>query len=224
MAFQFLCPQGHLLQAEDSQAGQQMQGPYCGGLFVVPRPVPAAAPAPSTREPAAPPPAPRDAPWQPAEQAPGIAPPPFQPPPFQPPGEGPPTFQAPAEAGPEEAGFSFPGIRTESEAGHGGAAVEVPSEFKTPSAADLPIVHVVCPNGHELETPREMLDQEALCPFCQVQFRLRLEDSLEYREEKAKAEELREIRVGQLWLRWAIAAAAVVVLGLVLLIVLSALR
>jgi hypothetical protein len=67
-----------------------------------------------------------------------------------------------------------------------------------------------------------MLDQEALCPFCQVQFRLRLEDSVEYREEKAKERARREMRAGQLWLRWAIVAAVVVVLGLILLIVFSA--
>ena len=72
-----------------------------------------------------------------------------------------------------------------------------------------------------IDAPREMLDQEALCPFCQVQFRLRLQDSVEYREEKAKERARREMRAGQLWLRWAIAAAVVVVLGLVLLIVFS---
>ena len=66
-----------------------------------------------------------------------------------------------------------------------------------------------------------MLGQAALCPFCQVRFRLRLEDSVEYREEKAKERKRREIRASQLWLRWAIAAAVVVVLGLILLVILS---
>jgi hypothetical protein len=83
------------------------------------------------------------------------------------------------------------------------------------------VVHVICPNGHPLETPREMLDQQALCPFCQAQFQLRLVDSVEYREERAKERARRESRANQLWLRWSIAAAVVVVLGLILLIAFS---
>ena len=100
-------------------------------------------------------------------------------------------------------------------------AADVPSSFEAPGAAELPLVHVICPNGHQLETPREMLGEEALCPFCQAQFRLRLEDSIEYREQKAKERARREARAGQLWMRWAIAAAVVVVFGLILLIALS---
>jgi len=116
----------------------------------------------------------------------------------------------------------FPGIRTEPEVGQGKRTAEAPARFEVQTAADLPIVHVVCPGGHPLETPREMLEQEALCPFCQVQFRLRLEDSVEYREEQAKERHRRDVRAGQIWLRWAIAAAVVVVLGLIVLIVVAA--
>ena len=178
MAFQFLCPQRHLLQADESEVGQQMQCPYCGVVFLVPQPLSSAAPGPS---PPAPPASPESEP-----QAPG-----------------------------------FPGIQTEPRVGQAPAAVAgEPSEFELPTAADLPIVHVVCPNGHSLETPQEMLGQEALCPFCQVQFRLRLEESVEYREEKAKEQERREIRAGQLWLRWAITAAVVVGFGLIVLMLL----
>ncbi len=227
MAFQFLCPQGHLLQAEESQAGQQSQCPYCGIVFLIPQPNPSAEPpttpgTPPTEQPAVPPPS-----QPPSFQAPDAGPPPLQPPqeaapafpPPEPPAAG---FQPPATESQVEAGMSdFPGIRTEPKAGRGGAATDVPTTFETPGAADLPIVHVICPNGHQLETPREMLDQEALCPFCQAQFRLRLQDSVEYREEQAKEQARREMRAGQLWLRWAIAAAVVVVLGLILLIVFS---
>jgi len=178
MAFQFLCPQRHLLQADESEVGQQMQCPYCGVVFVVPEPGPAAA---RDRSPPAPPASPEAEPPAP----------------------------------------DFPGVRTDPRVGWApGAAPADPAEFKLRTAADLPLVHVVCPNGHSLETPQEMLGQEALCPFCQVQFRLRLEDSVEYHEEKAKEQARREVRAGQLWLRWAIAAAVVVVLGLIVLILL----
>ena len=203
MAFQFLCPQGHLLQADESEVGQQMQCPYCGGMFLVPQPLSTAAPEPS---PPAPPAFPEAGPQVPPEQ------PPKQPPFFQ-------TPDAPAPS-PEQQAPDFPGIQTEPQGGQAPAAAGVPSEFKVLTAADLPIVHIACPNGHSMEAPQEMLGLEALCPFCQVQFRLRLEESVEYREEKAKEQERREIRAGQLWLRLAIAAAVVVVFGLILLMLL----
>ena len=38
------------------------------------------------------------------------------------------------------------------------------------------MMHIDCPNGHEMEVPREMLNQDALCPKCDVQFRLREKD------------------------------------------------
>ena len=234
MAFQFLCPQGHLLEGEESQAGQKAQCPSCGSVFLVPQPIPAAPPDPSSAQP----PAPAEAGYQaPPQQQQAQAPPSFQPPdpqapppqqpavgppPYQQPAVGPPSFQPPtAETRPEPGGVDFPGIRTEPEAGRSGRAAGPPEQIEVPGRAEAPIVHVVCPNGHQLETPREMLGQEALCPFCQVRFRLRLEDSVEYREEKAKERKRREIRASQLWLRWAIAAAVVVVLGLILLVILS---
>ena len=38
MAFQFQCPQGHLLEADESQVAQQCQCPLCGVMFVIPEP------------------------------------------------------------------------------------------------------------------------------------------------------------------------------------------
>jgi hypothetical protein len=43
MAFQFQCPQGHLLEGDESQAGQTCQCPTCGMAFIIP--VPLTAPA-----------------------------------------------------------------------------------------------------------------------------------------------------------------------------------
>jgi hypothetical protein len=42
MPFQFQCPQGHLLEADESQVGQQCQCPMCGQLFAIPAPAGAA--------------------------------------------------------------------------------------------------------------------------------------------------------------------------------------
>lgn len=185
MAFQFLCPQGHLLQGEESQAGMQCQCPYCQSLFLIPPPNP---PAPPTFQP----------------------PPAFQPPPsYLPPGSSPPggTPAVGGAAGSEASGVGPSGV--------------VAPTF-APSGGPPAIVHILCPTGHELETPREMLGQEALCPYCQVQFRLRYEDSLEYRKEQAEEIERRERRLAKLWLQWSIGIAVVVVLGVIILSVLAA--
>ena len=73
-----------------------------------------------------------------------------------------------------------------------------------------------------METPRKMLGQDAMCPYCQVQFRLRFEDSVEHRREKAEQRERKELKQGQAWMHWAIAVAVVAVLGVFLLIYMAA--
>ena len=50
MSFQFACPQGHLLEGDESMANSQLNCPTCGMLFIVPEPLPpepAPAPAPA---------------------------------------------------------------------------------------------------------------------------------------------------------------------------------
>jgi len=89
-----------------------------------------------------------------------------------------------------------------------------PSEPATIQLEFEPPLHIRCPSGHTLETPHDMLGQEALCPFCNVRFRLRREDSLEYREELERREE----EMGTKWMRAAIIAAIVVIGAIILLI------
>src|SRR5687768_5234911 len=36
MPFQFLCPQGHLLQGDEAHTGMQTHCPQCGVLFIIP--------------------------------------------------------------------------------------------------------------------------------------------------------------------------------------------
>ncbi len=92
MPFQFLCPQGHLLEGIESQMGQQCNCPVCGSAFIVPviGAPPAAAPQ-------------NYAPAPPAYQPP---PPAYEPPPpAAPPAavvvDAAPAVVAPAEAPPE---------------------------------------------------------------------------------------------------------------------------
>lgn len=145
MAFQFLCPRGHLLEGDESQSGEQLQCPYCQTVFVVPAP----------------------------------------------------DFHPPASSG--ESGQSF----------------------SLETARDSTVVHILCPRGHELETPREMIGKHAMCPHCQTEFQLRLEDSREYQRDQAAEQERRQRRLGKAWMNWTIAMVVIVVLGVGLLIALT---
>ena len=174
MAFQFQCPQGHLLSGDESQAGQQCHCPTCGMLFIIPQPIGAPVAAaggydPTNRWAAI------------AQQTTAAETPPFVP----------------------------------------GAAASPTATMSPAAPAEPELLHIPCPNGHELETPLDMLDQEVLCPQCNAQFRLRKKNSVEYKKKKDLEERVRLEKVGSLWLTWAIVAVVVVVLGLIGLIVAS---
>ena len=147
MPFQFTCPQGHLLEGDESQAGQQCQCPTCGMLFLIPQPAALAEP----------------------------------------------------DAGLVDA-----------------AMAEDP--FAT-GPAEPRLLHIPCPNGHELETPDDMIGQEVLCPHCGAQFVLREQDSLESRRVREIELERRLREQSKAWFNWAIVVAVLVVLTLVGLIV-----
>jgi len=75
-----------------------------------------------------------------------------------------------------------------------------------------------------LETPRNMLGSDAMCPFCRQVFRLELQNSLEYLQEIEERAAREAERVARFWLRLAIAAAVITLGGLTLLIVWSVQR
>ena len=100
----------------------------------------------------------------------------------------------------------------------GGSAATQTAPAQT---AEPELLHIPCPNGHELETPLEMLDQEVLCPQCNAQFKLRRKDSIEYKKKKELQETIRLERVGSLWLNWAIVAIVFVAILFIVLIVMS---
>jgi hypothetical protein len=72
------------------------------------------------------------------------------------------------------------------------------------------IVRIPCPKGHLLETPSDMFGQQALCPYCNTQFELLYENSVEYQEEQVLVKQRREEEINKLWLKWAIRAAILV--------------
>ncbi len=194
MAFQFRCPQGHALETDESFAGQPCQCPHCGMTFLIPSP-----PAPQYTPPVFGAPTFGGATYPASTHQPGASPH------FTPPGVQP-GLEAP---------ISFTGV--------GSTPTPQSQPQSTPAqTAEPEILHIPCPNGHELETPRDMLGQDVLCPHCQVQFRLREKDSVEYKRRREQELERRERKAGKMWLNYAIIAAVLVVLGLIVLIAIDA--
>ena len=128
-----------------------------------------------------------------------------------------PAYEQPVdETTPEEEGF--PGLRF----GPGPRRGEVEEAPRIgDSAKDDPerILHIPCPNGHELETPMSMVGTNAMCPHCEATFRLKFENSVEGKEERKKQQELKEERWGRSALRWSIILASLAILGLIGLII-----
>ncbi|MEX2187594.1 MAG: hypothetical protein WD875_12400 [Pirellulales bacterium] len=155
MAFQFMCPRGHLLEGDESQGGQQCRCPQCGMVFIIPTPAPA-----------------------PVQEA--VLP-------------------------EESAAAGLPGF---------GGTAEAPDEPR--------LLHIPCPNGHELETPEDMLGQEVLCPHCSAQFKLRERDSIEFRRKREAELERMHRRQARNWMNWAIALGVIVVLGVLGMIIMTA--
>ena len=165
-------------------------------------------------------------------------------PPGQPPGWTPGYNQPPAEPGFPGVitGNEFPGINT----GEPNAGAPAPTTQTPPSQppagspgaappADEPkpaepekkeprIVRIPCPQGHELQTPMDMVNQDVLCPICNTQFHLRYEDSIEFKQEQAELRRQKAEQLNQAALKWSIIAAVVVVVGILGMIVYLVLR
>lgn len=111
-------------------------------------------------------------------------------------------------------------IQTEPAAPTAGAAatappVEEPKPEPTPEKQEPRFVRIPCPQGHELQTPMDMVGQDVLCPICNVQFHLRYEDSIECKEEQAELRRRKAERMNQVALKWSIGAAVAVVVGII---------
>ncbi len=255
MAFQFTCPNGHLLSAEESQAGQPCQCPQCRAPFLIPTPTapsypsylqpgtnPFAAPqeslfpgepAPFSPIPNAPP-----APVQPAAPGPiqfasprslgtpqfAPAPQQFAPAPNQPVAPQPMTAPLPQQAAPnstlgDDLLSELPAMQTGGDLSMPGGVLPGTPGYDILSQPLPDPLHIPCPNGHPLETPHDMLGQHVMCPFCQAQFMLHLESSLEFRRRREAEQDIADARSGQIWMRWAIGFAVVILGGLVALII-----
>ncbi|MEX0675571.1 MAG: hypothetical protein WD063_00750 [Pirellulales bacterium] len=176
MTFQFLCPQGHLLQGEEAHMGMQCQCPQCGVNFIIPT-VERSQPSLGT-ESAVPAPAPQiDLPPLDHDDDLGAA------------------GKAAGAGGLE--GFDVGELDT--------------GELDAAAVGET-LLHIPCPNGHELEVPLDMVGQRAMCPQCNAEFRLRREKSAEY----IRQQELIDRKRADFWFRLAIIVAGVVVVVLLI--------
>lgn len=213
MAFQFQCPQGHLLQGEEAHMGMQTQCPFCGVMFIIPVINPQAF-----------------QPTYPQQQATHYAP--------QQPAAQPESYLPQELHNMYDPTATQPGLGQYFDQAGAGAVAHVherpvehveyapapePTQFESPpgveegEAEESGFLHIPCPNGHELETPYDMLGQEVLCPHCNAQFLLRMEDSREHHEKMEKHFEER----GKFWFNWAIAAAVLIGGGLLILLLVA---
>jgi uncharacterized membrane protein YvbJ len=80
------------------------------------------------------------------------------------------------------------------------------------------LLHIPCPNGHELEVPPEMLNEDVLCPHCGAQFKLKEKNSVEFIRKQQEEEDKKFAKSGKLWFNWAIVFAFAIVIFLLVLI------
>lgn len=195
MTFQFLCPQGHLLQGDEAHMGMQCQCPQCGTAFIIPT---VEQPAHSDvddligplRQQLA---SEADTPFESAAgpaNAEQLDAGPFH---AEPPGEGPQSDPASSPFDPE----SF-----------------VAGELGRAAVAET-LLHIPCPNGHELETPLDMIGQRVMCPHCRAEFRLRREQSIEY----IRQQEIIDRRRAKFWFQLSVVVGSFVVVLLLAMMV-----
>ncbi len=188
MTFQFLCPQGHLLQGEEEHMGMQCQCPQCGVAFIIPTVERSGASSSSSHS---------SLELAPLEEDERIEEE-FEPPDL--------SELAPGTTGLEKLDDQlFTGDSL------GAARIEL-NEVVDELGETL--LHIPCPNGHVLDVPLDMVGSRAMCPHCRVEFRLQRELSIEHLREQ----ELIDARRARFWFRLAIIAAAVVGVVLVVMI------
>lgn len=228
MPFNIYCPSGHLLQALETQVGMTCQCPYCGSMFVI-----GMAPG-GMMGPTLPGQFPFGSGGFPAAQM-GMPQSP-QGTGAQYPGGWPPQQNVAASAqenvaiGPADSPPLDPVAAMQALAGGIDPSRESSMPSITPKAAapaEPPaprVFHIPCPRGHDLETPEEMLGQEALCPICNTQFRLLVENSKEHRQAALEAHRKRQAKSNRRLIYASIAAGVIVVIMIVAMVLITVLN
>ena len=203
MPFQFYCPNGHLLQANENQIGQPCVCPHCQIEIIIPAP---AGYAPAT---------PQTPPNAPTTQPPVTSFTGFNP---QNPAANSPTNSLNIQR--KKKNFNFGASQAAAqEAANAAQKPEQKMNIGDPDEDDR--LHCLCPTGHSLEIDRKMIGQKAMCPYCQKTFVITLERTVEYINKKKHAEELEDKKMAKFWFQWAIVAIVLAVIFIVVMIALS---
>ena len=201
MPFQFRCPQGHLLEGEYEDVGQVVNCPICGVALTIP-----------------------NAPYTPTTTADEPPVPSYQQHYHQLPTDDvtdttPPVMEPPTEIFPDvttdvsieeaENTFSIDIDNTQTDSAEQDSNDTPDFESGNANQDEL---QIPCPNGHILHATRDMLDEEAICPFCEEQFELKERNSLEAIEKRELLSEKRQEKQERLFLYWGI---GIMVIGIV---------
>jgi len=208
MPFQFRCPQGHLLEGENEDVGQIVNCPICGVALSIP-----SVPYTPTATPLQPPIPPYQQHDQqvPAANVTDTAPPVIEPEPE--------TFpDVTADRSTEEAKNEF-AVDTDNSQSDSAEQDNNQAEQDGDDTLDFESgnanqdeLRIPCPNGHILDATRDMLGEEAICPFCKEQFELKERNSLEAIEKREMLSEQREERQERMFLYWGIGVMVVCVI------------
>ncbi|MCE9607435.1 MAG: hypothetical protein K8U03_21320 [Planctomycetia bacterium] len=115
---------------------------------------------------------------------------------------------------PKSAGVGAAGARSRGASSSGGAAAQEPIAPQV-AVPEPRVLQVLCPRGHALETPEEMLGTEVICPQCRTQFVPTVERSVAYLRHKQRYENQKEDAKGRFWIAIAVVATAIVVVTLI---------
>jgi hypothetical protein len=213
MPFQFRCPQGHLLEGENEDVGQVVNCPICGVALTIP-----SAPYTPTATPIQPPVPPYQQQQVPTADVTDNAPPVIEPETE--------TFpDVTAEGSIEETENAFAidtdNAQTDSAEQDDNQAAQDGNE--TPNLesenANQDELQIPCPNGHILHATRDMLDEEAICPFCEEQFELKERNSLEAIEKRELLSEKRQEKQERIFLYCGIGIMVVGILSIITFII-----
>ncbi len=194
MAFQFLCPQGHLLQGEEAHMGMQCQCPQCGTAFIIPT-LPGAAPQDGEEQAESLELVPLDDDARQTQVVENV------------------PVEIEIDLDPESVGLEALESQARDPLGRTGSELDI-GELLDESGEAL--LHIPCPNGHMLDVSYDMLGNRARCPHCRVEFRLQREKSIEYLREQ----EILDAKRARFWFKLALVAAGVV--GVLLLVMVIA--
>jgi hypothetical protein len=202
MPFQFRCPQGHLLEGENEDVGQIVNCPICGVALTIPS-VPYT-PTATPIEPAVPS---QQHYHQVAANVTDTAPPVIEPEPE--------TFpDGSREEAENELAVDTDNSQSDSEEQDNTQTEQDGNDtpdFESENA-NQDELRIPCPNGHILHATRDMLDEEAICPFCEEQFELKERNSLEAIEKREVLSEKRQEKQERIFLYWGI---GIMVIGII---------